>query len=170
MSITLNWFVVGAALAGVLAAISIWSPRSRKLKVAALAAAAMFFPATYASLTELLSRPKPLALEWEHRDITKATVLSADLQEGTGIYLWLRLPDTDEPRAYRLPWDEELAKELYGAQREAKTAGTDVRMKEPFDRSEDNDEAIFYAEPQAALPPKQVPDEKPLIVQARKPG
>lgn len=170
MTITLYWFVAGAALAGVLAAISIWSPRSLKLKVTAIVAASMFLPAAYASLTELLSRPKPMHLEWEHRDLSKATVLSAQLQEDVGIFLWLQIPDVDEPRAYRLPWDEQLAKELFSAQNAAETAGTDVRMKEPFDRSEDKDEAVFYAEPQAALPPKEAPAEQPMFVKARTPG
>ena len=147
-------FAASTALAAVLAAISIWSHRRLLAKVAALFAMALFIPTVYLSYADLLSRPKPASLEWWHRDASEATVVGSQLREGEAIYLWIELPDTDEPRAYRLPWIQELAKQLHGAQRDAQTRGTKVKMRLPFkDRTEDQ-EMLFYAQPQPPLPPK----------------
>lgn len=139
-----------------LAAITIWSHRRVLAKVAALLATALFIPAIYLGYSDLLSRPKPTSLEWWHREVSEVTVLGSSLREGEAIYLWVELPDTDEPRAYRLPWMHELAKQLHGAERDAEARGTKVLMRLPFtDRTEDL-EPVFYAQPQPALPPKQV--------------
>ena len=42
----------------------------------------LFVPASYMSLTNLLSRPKPADMEWEQRQLSEATVLGAHLREG----------------------------------------------------------------------------------------
>src|SRR5262245_66623964 len=57
----------------------------------------------YGGSIELLSRPKPLRLEW--RDATEAKVLGATMREGEAVYVWLEVPGADMPRAYALPWD-----------------------------------------------------------------
>ncbi|MFQ5786322.1 MAG: hypothetical protein ACE5H8_16070, partial [Alphaproteobacteria bacterium] len=49
------------------------------------------------------------------------------------------------------------------AQRKAKGNGAGVRMRLPFERSYDPEEPMFYAPPQPAPPPKDVPNEGPLI-------
>ena len=149
-------FAASTALAAVLAAISIWSHRRLMAKIAALVATALFIPMVYLSYGDLLSRPKPASLEWWHRDASEATVVGSKLREGEAIYLWIELPGTDEPRAYRLPWVQEIAKQLYGAQREAEKKGTKVQMRLPFKERTEDQEPLFYAQPQPPLPPKHV--------------
>ena len=71
-------FAASVGLASILAAISIWSPRATWIKVSTLVIAAVFLPVMYVSLVELLSRPKPIALEWAQRDLSEAVVLGTD--------------------------------------------------------------------------------------------
>jgi hypothetical protein len=117
----------------------------------------------YGGALELLSRPKPLRLEW--RDAATAKVLGASLREGEGIYVWLQLDGTDEPRAYTLPWNMELAQQLQTAMSEAENTGTGVAMKLPFDSSLDKREPKFYALPQPALPEKNYGGSDTIIYQ-----
>lgn len=147
-------FAISMVLAAFLAVISIWSHRKLLTKISAILATALFIPTVYLSYADLLSRPKPVTLEWWHREAPEATVVGSKLREGEAIYLWIELADAGEPRAYRLPWQQELAKQLYGAQREAKANGTKVRMRLPFKERDQALEPVFYAEPQPALPPK----------------
>jgi hypothetical protein len=148
-------FAASAALASVLAAISIWSHRKLWAKLSAVLATALFIPAIYLSYADLLSRPKPANLEWWHRSASEATVVGSRLREGEAIYVWIEIADTDEPRAYKLPWQQEMAKQLYGAQREAEANGTKVQMRLPFANRVESQEPLFYALPQPPLPPKQ---------------
>lgn len=155
---SLATFAIAAGLlAALLANIAIWSPRRLRIKLAALAAAACFLPLAYGGFAELLGRPKPLALEWKRSDLGDAAVLGARLDEGEAIYLWLGLEQLPEPLSYVLPWDEDLAKQLHAAQRQAEEQGTDLRMRGPFETSTEKDEPLFYALPQPAPNPKSVP-------------
>ncbi|MFQ5936558.1 MAG: hypothetical protein ACE5LB_09130 [Acidiferrobacterales bacterium] len=165
MSYPFYLFAASAGLAASLAGISIWSPRPLWLKVSALVAAALFLPVTYIALVELLSRPKPINLEWNHTELAEAAVVGAELREGKNIYLWLRLAGVEEPRAYMLPWDQKLAEQLHGARQQANARNTAVRMKRPFMHSQDDRRPLFYALPQPARPPKQIPISNPLIYQ-----
>ena len=148
-------FAASAALAAILAAISIWSHRKLWAKLSAVVATALFIPTIYLSYADLLSRPKPISLEWWHQGASEATVVASKLREGEAIYLWIEMTDTDEPRAYKLPWQQELAKQLYGAQREAEAMGTKVQMRSPFKDSSETMDPMFYAAPQPSLPAKQ---------------
>lgn len=152
-------FSASTALAALLAFIGIWSHRRLTAKISALVATALFIPTVYLSYADLLSRPKPTSLEWWHRDAPEATVVASQLREGEAIFLWIELPEADEPRAYRLPWQQELAKQLYGAQRNAETQGTKVKMRRPFDDDTQELEPVFYAPPQPPLPPKHAERE-----------
>ncbi len=155
MSEILHLFAASLGLAAALAAIAIWSPRALWVKVSALAITTLFVPLTYVSVIDLLSRPKPIALEWSHADLAEAKVLGADLREGESIYLWLRVPEADEPRSYVLPWDQKLAEQLHKAQREANEKGTSLRAKNLFRAGpQSTEKPVFYAEPQKARPPK----------------
>ncbi len=162
MSYTLYPFAAAALLVAALAALCIWSQRPFWLKVAAVGIVAVFLPAGYLTVVDLLSRPKPVSLEWTSRDLSEATVISAQFKEGDRIFLWLRVDGVDEPRYYALPWDEDVAKELYSAQQEADDKGTEVRMNRPFARNHDQSEMMFYALPQAPLPLKQAPVSNPF--------
>jgi hypothetical protein len=140
-------FVTLGALATVLAHIAIWSPRSVLVKLAALATTAAFLPVAYASLSTMLSRPKPIEMEWSREQLAEAAVLGASMEENKAIYVWLEMDGVDEPRAYVLPWSKEMAKQLHGAQRAAEQDGTQVRMRMPFENSLDEQAQIFYAAP-----------------------
>ncbi len=142
-----------AALAG----IAVWAPRQARIKVAALALAALLFPLAYTGFADLLGKPKPATLEWAMREAAEATVLSAELRENEGIYLWLLLDEAPEPRAYVLPWNLETAKTLERARRQARPKGTDLRMRIPFASVEDPSEPAFCVEPHRPFPPKTAP-------------
>src|SRR5688500_14594885 len=102
-------FALAALAAAALATIAAWAPRRLLPKLAALAVFALFLPLGYAALVDLLSRPKPVSAAWWERRAAErdATVLAGRIQEDEAIYLWLELPGTPEPRAYRLPWDRD---------------------------------------------------------------
>lgn len=148
-------FSIVGILATILAAIGLGAPRKIWIKVCALVTIALFLPAGYVALAELLSRPKPVGIEWAKRNAPDATVLSAQLQEGKAIYLWLMLKGHDEPRAYVLPWSKRMARQLHETRREARKKGSKVMMRLPFKKHHDDGPSIFYAPPQPPLPPKQ---------------
>ena len=158
-------FALTATLAAILGLISIWAPRRLAIKGAALATAVLFLPLAYASLVELLSKPKPVDLEWVLSDTTAAEVVASRLVEDRGIYLWLQLPDVFEPRAYVLPWDRASAEELQQAMRQAEQRGSAVQMRLPFEPSLEDREPKFYALPQPALPPKDLVQPPPEFYQ-----
>jgi hypothetical protein len=163
-------FAVLGGLAFILANIAIWAPRKLRVKLGALITAAVFLPATYLSLSEMLSRPKPVETEWFRRTVAEATVISSQMREGKAIYIWLGIDGTDEPRAYALPWSEDVARQLHGAQRNAEENGSRVRMRLPFERSLDQRERVFYAAPQSPPPEKQAPVQDPLHYQRSQSG
>ena len=159
-------FAASLGLATALASIAIWSPRALWIKVGALSIAVLFLPATYVSVVDLLSRPKPIALEWQRAGLAEARVIGAELREGEAIYLWLRTPGAEEPRSYVLPWDQKLAEQLHRAQREANARGTAVRARGLFATGQDRQQPVFYAMPQPALPPKEAPAQNPLVFES----
>jgi hypothetical protein len=117
----------------------------------------------YGGGIELLSRPKPLRLEW--RAPAEAKVLGAVPVENEAIYVWLDLPDAPEPRAYVLPWDLRQAQQLQQAMSEAEASGTSVRMSLSTEGGLDLREPKFYAMPQPALPAKDYDGGTPLLYQ-----
>jgi len=159
------YFAILGVLAAILANIALWSPRGLHIKLAALAVTAVFLPAGYYGLTEMLSRPKPVDFEWAQRSVPEATVLASHIVEGKAIYLWLGIPDIPAPRAYVLPWSEQAARQLYAAGRMAEQEGTRVQMRQPFENSLDQRAQVFYAPPQPPAPTKEVPQENPLLFQ-----
>ena len=158
-------FALTVMLAATLGLISIWAPRRLAIKGAALATAVLFLPLAYASLVELLSKPKPVDLEWVLSDTTEAEVVASRLVEDRGIYLWLQLPDVFEPRAYVLPWDRASAEQLQQAMRQAEQQGSAVQMRLPFEPSLEDRAPKFYALPQPALPPKDLIQPPPEFYQ-----
>ena len=163
-------YVVIGSLAAILANIALWAPRRIWVKIGALATITALLPTVYLSLSEMLSRPKPIEIEWANRELAEATVLGAQLDEGKAIYVWLGLEGYDEPRAYTLPWDEQLAKQLHGAERSAEQNGTRVKMRLPFEDSFDKRGARFYAAPPPPPPEKQRPTQNPLRYQHSRSG
>lgn len=153
--------IVGAA-AG-LAMLALWSRRTIKIKILALTLTAAAFGSAYFGLTNLLSLPKPVALEWLQRDADDATVLASAVQEDVAIYLWLQLGRSVEPKYYQLPWNRDLAEALQKATRDAEAAQTEVRMRQPFLETSERMEQVFYAEPQKPAPQKQQHAASPQV-------
>ena len=149
-------FMATAIVAGMLAMISIWSRHRLWIKFGAIGAAILFLPLAYASFASLLSKPKPVNLEWWMGEAEEATVLGSSIQEGEGIFLWLQLAEAAEPRAYVLPWDRDLAEQLQKAAAEAEEQDGQLQMRLPFEPSLDDMDPKFYAMPQPALPPKDL--------------
>jgi len=151
----LQWFSVTLALAGLLALFAILAPRPRWVKCVALICTALFLPVSYLTANDLLSRPKPMATEMAKAHLRDAIVTASVLREKQAIFLWLQVQGVDEPRAYRLPWSEQMAVELHEAQREAEQEGTDVQMNMPEGEDPDGEERVFEAIKAAPPPPKE---------------
>ena len=165
MNVLLMLFAGLASLAGILVTVALWAPRRLWIKLGALGVTMVFLPAGYFGLSEMLSRPKPVGLEFVRADLAEATVLGSLMEEDKAIYLWLGIPGTEEPRAYVLPWDKQLARQLQGAKRESEDSGAPVRMTKPFENSMDEREKVFYSAPPPPPPEKARPNENPLNFQ-----
>lgn len=163
-------FAVLAGLAAILANIALWSPRKLWVKWSALATTAVLLPAGYMALAEMLSRPKPIEIEWANKTLADAAVLASRMDEGQAIYLWLGIEGVEEPRAYKLPWSEEVARQLHGSQREAKQTGAELRIRSPFESSLEDRAPRFYASPPPPPPLKQAPSQNPLNFQRSNSG
>lgn len=162
MDLALYFFVPTAIAAALLANIGIWSPRNGWMKISAIVITTLFLPLAYGSISELMSRPKPVSLEWARRAMPEAQLIGASLHEGKAIYIWLQTPESPEPRAYELPWSKETAKQLQEAQRHAKNAKNGIKVRRPFETERDPLQNMFYAAPRMPLPTKQRTREVPL--------
>lgn len=125
---------------------------------------ALFLPAAYLSLTMLLGNAKPVWLEITAPRVDEAYVIGSQIEEGKGIYVYMRLPGDTAPMSYKLPWNKQQAEQLAKAQAEAGKNGTGVAIRLPFERTWDRLEPKFYAIPQPALPPKDLQRQPPINV------
>lgn len=161
---------LAVALAATLATIAVWAPRRVWIKAAAVVCAVGFMPVAYAGMADLLSKPKPIRLEWAKAASEQATVLGAQIKENEAIFLWLQVDAVAEPRYYKLPWDQEVAKQLQQAMKEADRNKSGLAMNLPFEPSNDPDKPKFYALPQPKLPEKGGEGGEQGPVQYRHPG
>ncbi len=123
---------------------------------------AVILGAVFFGYSDMLGRPKSTQLEVFRTSMPDAKVIGSYLKENDGVYLWLQLPGLAEPRYYKLPWDEKVAKALQSAIGEnERQHGSGVGMGLPFERSWDRGEPKFYALPQPKLPDK--PGERPPV-------
>ena len=106
-----------------------------------------------ATVTENLSRPKPIS--WERRmTIPETEALWWRLEEGKAIYVVMLLPAEPEPRYYVLPWSKKVAEKL-DALREKREKGSRVIFAYPFEPSLENRKPLVPHElPPPALPRK----------------
>ena len=109
---------------------------------------------SWLSLADLLGRPKPI--HYETLSVSEATVISAVIDDGEAIYLWLGLPGETVPIAYEIDFTREIAEQLQQAIRDAKHRRTKLKVRLPFETSFDESD-VFYAEPQPAQPLKIPP-------------
>ncbi|MFO1056749.1 MAG: hypothetical protein U1E53_07245 [Dongiaceae bacterium] len=131
-------------------------PRDGWRRIAGPALLAVLYAAVLVGGARLLGRPLPSWLELpDQRD---AELLSASFDEGKAIYVWLRVPWADEPRAYVLPWSEATAASLHDVMRQAEAedgGGSAAMMRAPFGARTPDQEHPAYLQPVAALPPKR---------------
>jgi hypothetical protein len=161
------FYTVMVALAGAIAAVALWARVRRTLKVVVLGLTAAWLVVAYGALAELLSRPKPVSLEFARAE---ADVLAGRIVEGEAIYVWLGFGDLAEPRAYRLPFDRATAEELRRALQEGREHGGGVKMRLPFEPSLDDQEPRFYAPPRPRLPAKPHPPRDATPFEFDSPG
>lgn len=126
-----------------------WKMRAPTASVFLLAA----LVAMVGTITENLSRPKPLV--WERRfDVPQTEALWWRLDEGRAIYMVMLLPEEPEPRFYVLPWSKKLAEDL-NALRERQEKGSRVILTWPFEPSlEHRKPLVLHELPPPALPRK----------------
>jgi hypothetical protein len=147
-------FVSLAFILGIYAFVGLpMGSRMRRLTVSgffAVLLAGLFF-----GYSDMLGRPKSTRLEVLRSGDKEAKVLGSYMLEGSGIYLWLQLPETREPRYYVLPWDQKTASALQKAIEEnAAQHGGGIVMQVPFERSWEKREPVFHPLPQPKLPEK----------------
>lgn len=100
-----------------------------------------------------LGEPRPALL-----GAPRGTVAAFSLDEPHAIYVWLLLPGARVPIALALPWRETDAAALDRAARDARQAGTRVRMGgQRGGRAGTAGSPMFYPAPAPALPPKTKP-------------
>ena len=151
----LNWiFVTIVMLATGLSLLAVRGSFSMRIRSGALALSALLMVSGYAGLTELMSRPKPVSLEWVRGQDGPLKVAASHFRENEAIYLWVVFKGQTEPRAYRLPWNLEMAKQLREAQRRAQGRKSEVMMKALTVKSPNPSDRMFYAPPRPAPPPK----------------
>jgi hypothetical protein len=158
-------FAASLTVTANLAAIAIWAPRSLPLRTTAVILTAVFVPLAYASLTTLLSRPKPVDFAWFERNSETAHVLGIKLDEGNAIYLWLHVDGYDKPGFYVLPWrqsEAEYFQETYDAA--VKQRGKLI-LKKPFSRPSFEEKGgrslEIIAPPTQPMKPPQLPARVP---------
>ncbi len=162
-------FYIGlVGTAAVLGSITIWAPRSTRMRVIAVVVTTLFVPLAYLGLNEILSQPKPMAHEWFKRHVDEAIVLGVSVDEGRAIYLWLRLDRTLEPRYYVLPWRPRLAEKLQNLIDEAIEKEALVKIKNPFSRKSYDDLGSLNVEIiPPPLPPQKLPPLPPQFFNPR---
>src|SRR5258706_1646698 len=76
---------------------------------------AIILGALFLGYSDMLGRPKPARLQMVRTSMQDAKIIGSYLKENEGIYLWLQLSGSDDPRYYKPPWDEKVAKALQNA-------------------------------------------------------
>lgn len=150
MTQNLFWFIPLAIIVTALATIVIRSHHHIGIKWAGVALVALWLPISYLSLNDLLSRPKPVTLEF--LDFDTLTVIASQSVEDESIYLWLQMDDG--PRSYVMPWSESSARQLHEAKRASEGEGGTVTVDNLFDGN--GGESVFHSAPVQALPEKVV--------------
>ena len=130
---SLFYFYLTAVLAAVLlATVAIWAPRRTAPRAAAVLLAVALIPASYAALTEILGKPKPVAHEWWSDRVSNAVLLGTSIEEGQAIYLWVKLDGETRPRFYELPWRRTVAERLQEVTDEAIRTRGRIEIKDLF--------------------------------------
>ena len=156
----LNWFfAVLTILISFIIAISIWSRKKVKYKILSILLGIFAYFISYATLLEILSRPKPKNLELLNKYANELTLLHVNWVEGEAIYLLVQLDDIIEPRLYEFPWNAAQAQEYDEMLEKGRENGEEVKIANPFfPTNAEERKTIIYTAPAKPLPPKEAPE------------
>ncbi len=156
----LNWFfVLLTILISFIIAISIWSRKKVKYKILSILLGIFAYFISYATLLEILSRPKPKNLELLNKYANELTLLHVNWVEGEAIYLLVQLDDIIEPRLYEFPWNAAQAQEYDEMLEKGRENGEEVKIANPFfPTNAEERKTIIYTAPAKPLPPKEAPE------------
>ena len=132
MSLLFYFYLAAVSAAVLLATVAIWAPRRTPPRAAAVVLAVAVIPASYAALTEILGKPKPVAHEWWSDQATSAVLLGTSVDEGRAIYLWVQLDGDARPRYYQLPWRRTVAERIQEVTDEAIRTRGRIEIKDLF--------------------------------------
>ncbi len=114
-----------------------WIAPTRKTVVVVLA---LLYTGMWFGMADVMGRSKPILFPDD------AQLLSHYFDEPWAIHVWVL---QGEPRAYRFPWDQKMARRLLKANREKGEGGTVI-----MHYSIQEGEYEFYAQAPRELPPK----------------
>ena len=156
----LNWFfALLTILITFIIAISIWSRKKVKYKILSILIGVFAYFISYATLLEILSRPKPKNLELLNKYANELTLLHVNWVEGEAIYLLVQLDDIIEPRLYEFPWNAAQAQEYDEMLEKGRENGEEVKIANPFfPTNAEERKTIIYTAPAKPLPPKEAPE------------
>ena len=156
----LNWFfTLLTILISFIIALSIWSRKKVKYKVLSITIGVFAYLISYATLLEILSRPKPKNLELLNKYANELTLLHVNWVEGEAIYLLVQLDDIIEPRLYKFPWNASQAQEYDEMLEKGRENGEEVKIANPFyPTNAEERKTMIYTAPAKPLPPKEAPE------------
>ena len=156
----LNWFfTLLTILISFIIALSIWSRKKVKYKVLSITIGVFAYLISYATLLEILSRPKPKNLELLNKYANELTLLHVNWVEGEAIYLLVQLDDIIEPRLYKFPWNASQAQEYDEMLEKGRENGEEVKIANPFyPTNAEERKTLIYTAPAKPLPPKEAPE------------
>ena len=156
----LNWFfALLTILISFIIALSIWSRKKVKYKVLSIIIGVFAYFISYATLLEILSRPKPKNLELLNKYANELTLLHVNWVEGEAIYLLVQLDNLIEPRLYEFPWNAAQAQEYDEMLEKGRENGEEVKIANPFfPTNAEERKTIIYTAPAKPLPPKEAPE------------
>ena len=148
-------YVTITGLAVLLISITIWSRGPFKWRLSAFIIGVAFVTILYASILELLSRPKPAHMGLFYKDVPEVVLLHASWEEDVALYILVEIPGVEEPRLYILPWNREEAEKFEQAMEEGEDKNEEVRIGNPFFNSDEEDrERLIYTTPSKPMAQK----------------
>jgi hypothetical protein len=167
MSYAAIYFVM-CVLALWLACMLAWSAATRSQRWMGIVVAVAIMVLAYPAINKVLSHPRLVSSEWWQKRDTQATLIAANVREGHGIDLWVMLPDSNRPRYYTMPWDDQshdFVKKLMKAMEQAKKDGTKVQLKGLFDYdwSGEREKPITPSPDPIPLPPMKGEPDEPVL-------
>jgi len=143
------WHLAFLALL-VLGALTAWHKRGKLASIPVFMCVAAL---AWFAVHDAMGRAKPAELS----DLPEGTqILGVAMEEGESIEMLVQRPGEAGARALELPWSNDLAEQLQGAQRAAEELGEGMGVGPMIDSSgvAVEGEQVIRANPQPARPPK----------------